>query len=101
VIAVIDKTKFYELFCFILTSARGCVDEPPIYGPLRLLDTYSRLIDALDEGIVDPFWQELKEQIDSYKNDAMYDAEGFVKAIDQTLAAVAQHIQEKGIDGEA
>jgi hypothetical protein len=91
---MINKEKIYELFCFILTSARGCVDEPPIYGPLRLLDTYSRLIDALDEGSVDPFWQELKDQIDGYKNDAMYDAKGFVKAIDQTLAAVARYIQE-------
>lgn len=93
---MIDKEKIYELFCFILTSARGCVDEPPIYGPLRLLDTYSRLMDVLDEGSVDAFWYELKEQIDSYKSDAMYDAEEFVKAIDQTLAAVAQHIQQKG-----
>lgn len=93
-----NKRKMYELFCFILTSARGCVDEPHIYGPLRLLDTYSRLIDALDKEEIDPFWRAQKEQIDSFKNDAIYDEEAFVKAIDQTLVAVAQYIKERGIE---
>lgn len=94
---MISKEKIYELFCFILTSARGCVDEPPIYGPLRLLETYSRLVESLDDNSVDLFWHTLKEQIDSYKTDAMYDQERFVKAIDRTLASVVEYIQKTGL----
>jgi hypothetical protein len=87
-----------ELFCFILTSARGCVDEPPLYGPFRLLDTYSRLIEALSDDWMDSFWREQKEQIDNYKTTVMYDQEAFVQSMDQTLVAIASHIAEEGLD---
>jgi hypothetical protein len=93
-----NEKAFQELFCFILTSARGCVDEPPLYGFFRLLDTYSRLIDVLAGESLDPFWRDQKEQIDNYKTTVMYDQEAFVKSMDQTLVAVAGYIAEKGLE---
>lgn len=35
----------FEILIFLATSARGCVDEPPLYGPFRLIDALSKLID--------------------------------------------------------
>jgi len=32
---------------FLVVSARGCVEEPHLYGPLRLVDAASRLIDIM------------------------------------------------------
>lgn len=32
------------LLSYIISGARGCVDEPKSYGPVRLVDSASRLI---------------------------------------------------------
>jgi len=32
------------ILAFLASSAMGCLKEPPIYGPLRLLDALERLI---------------------------------------------------------
>jgi hypothetical protein len=31
------KKKVMDLLCFMCSSARGCVEEPPLYGPLRII----------------------------------------------------------------
>lgn len=38
-----------ELVGFLVASARGLMDEPADYGPMRLLDAAERLVDALEE----------------------------------------------------
>jgi hypothetical protein len=47
---------------YLLTVARGCVDEPHIYGPLRLVDAISRIVDIASQVSVlqDPFLIDLK-----------------------------------------
>jgi len=89
--------SFHELLCFILTSARGCIDEPPIYGPLRLLETFSKLIDlyAKHDNKMETFWKSQQEEIESYKDLALLDKEMFVNAMDQTLINVAQCMLNK------
>jgi hypothetical protein len=37
-----------ELLTFLATSARGAVDEPKLYGPLRLIETAQRVINLMD-----------------------------------------------------
>ncbi|MEW8959988.1 MAG: DUF6092 family protein [Moorella sp. (in: firmicutes)] len=88
------EKSLVELFCFLLSSARGCVDEPAIYGPLRLIEAYSRLVATIGHEELDNFWWQQKEEIDNYKNLAMYDEEAFIKALDQTLEKVAHYISE-------
>jgi hypothetical protein len=38
-----------ELVGLLVVSARGLMDEPAGYGPMRLLDAAERLADALEE----------------------------------------------------
>ena len=38
---------FYELVGFMVVSARRLLDEPHVYGPLRLIDASQRLVDLL------------------------------------------------------
>lgn len=43
------KDDHFKLLAFLITSARGCVDEPVLYGPLRLVDAAARLIDIMEK----------------------------------------------------
>jgi hypothetical protein len=38
-----------EVVGFLVVSARGLMDEPAEYGPMRLLDAADRLVQALEE----------------------------------------------------
>ncbi|MGI9953073.1 DUF6092 family protein [Moorellaceae bacterium AZ2] len=83
-----------EVLCFLVTSARGCMDEPPIYGPLRLLDAYCRLVEASRENLDSFFW-ELKEKIEEFKYLAMVDEEGFKGQLDQTVVELARFMEKR------
>ena len=39
------KEEFNEILSFCVSSAIGCVNEPPIYGPLRLIEVMEKIID--------------------------------------------------------
>ena len=38
----------FGLSVSLLTSARGCIDEPKVYGPLRLIEALSALTAIYD-----------------------------------------------------
>jgi len=53
---------------YVLTSACGLYDEPAAYGPFRLLDSASRLLDLMQRnGLGDGFTAELKESVDAQR----------------------------------
>lgn len=57
----------FEILIFLATSARGCVDEPPLCGPFRLIDALSKLIDLPDYAPClkkDNFTMKVKRDID-------------------------------------
>jgi hypothetical protein len=57
---------------FLLSSARGLYDEPPIYGSLRLFDATARLINIFEKaGLNDPFLNQLRTEIDSIRFGSM------------------------------
>ncbi|MGB9792195.1 MAG: DUF6092 family protein [Thermacetogeniaceae bacterium] len=91
---LIDKKKLIDVFCFILASARGCLDEPPVYGPLRLLETYTMLIDALKEGDVPSVFLEEKERIESYMMMCMYNEKSFEEELNKSLARIVNAIAD-------
>jgi len=47
-----DEKEIIKLFAYMITSARGCVDEPKIYGPFRLVDSISKLYGILKKIIL-------------------------------------------------
>lgn len=88
----------FELALFLATSARNCIDEPPLYGPFRLLDALSRLADfpehddSLDK---DPFLKEVKAFVDEKKFLVTSDIEGFTQAADTLVQRFAKELKKR------
>ncbi len=76
------RDELLLLVGFLLTSAHGLFNEPPSYGPARLLETAGRLLDMMDEqGMLDESLREMKAVIDHERFGPM-DEEGFPDRID-------------------
>lgn len=88
----------FEIAVFLATSARGCLDEPPSYGPFRLIDALSRLIDlpkyapCLSD---DPFLRNIKAEIDKKKFLVMFDPEGFKSFLDELVQQFARELKKR------
>jgi hypothetical protein len=90
--------KCFKLLSFLITSARGCVDEPSLYGPLRLVEAASRLIEIMEETRTKEKINEqiisMKELIEEKKNEVMYNEEEFVNFLDELSKKLAKIIKE-------
>jgi hypothetical protein len=77
----------FDLIGYMLTSARGLVDEPHLYGPFRLIEGVSILCGLMekDPGGYGDFFTKLKAKIDSAKNTVMTDEESFVGLMDELV----------------
>ena len=94
---------FFEIAVFLATSAQGCLNEPPLYGPFRLLDALSKLAELPDyvTGLApDPFLKEIKAIIDEKKLLVMYDVKGFKKAIDEIVEKFARELKARYLDAK-
>jgi hypothetical protein len=88
-----------ELVAFLATSARGCIDEPPVYGPFRLIDALSRLIDLPKYATClkdDDFLQKIKAEIDEKKFSVTSDTDEFQKMLDSVVLQVTRHLMAHG-----
>lgn len=87
-----------ELAAYMLTSARGLVDEPASYGPFRLLDGASRLFEILiDSGHPQSAGlKALKDKIDERKFVLMTDEAAFVALLDETVLDVTRLLAKQG-----
>ncbi|MFA4646676.1 DUF6092 family protein [Pyrococcus kukulkanii] len=84
----------FKLLAFLITSARGCVDEPPLYGPLRLIDAAARLIEIMkEEGKATPELLELQELIEEKKHLVMYNEKEFIEFLDTLTKKLAKIIK--------
>jgi hypothetical protein len=91
----------FELALFLATSARNCIDEPPLYGPFRLLDALSRLADLPKHASglgVDPFLEEAKAFVDEKKFLVTTDAEGFRRATDELVERFAKELKRRSVE---
>lgn len=101
-----DKEKksgddyLFELATFLATSARGCIDEPRLYGSFRLLDALSRLLDlpkyasCLSGG---PFFDQIKKEIDEKKFLVMSNVEGFKDFLDHLVRELAIELKKRSL----
>jgi len=90
-----NKDDQDRIFTYLITSAKGCVDEPPLYGPLRLLDAYSMLLGMQKREETDEFYYELDKQIEDFKNNCMDDEKCFVEGLDKALESLTNYIINK------
>ncbi len=85
-----------ELVAFLATSARGCVDEPPSYGPFRLIDALSRLTDLPKYAPClkdDEFLHKIKTDIDQRKFLVMTNMDEFRNMLDNVVREVTKELK--------
>lgn len=82
-----NEKEIIKLFAYMITSARGCVDEPKIYGPFRLIDTISRLYSILKKNNLMESEEVSKiiEKIEEKKYSCMTDEKEFVMMLDDVI----------------
>jgi hypothetical protein len=90
-----DVVDFYRLISYLVASARGCVDEPKMYGPFRLVDASRRLIDLLEaRGLADDFLRQLRIRIDKIENMQLEDEKRFVESLDEAVLSIAKEVKK-------
>ena len=91
----IDNEKIYEFITFLVSSARGLLEEPQSYGPFRCLDAVTRFIDLIKElGFEDPYLDELKEEINKNKILVLFDEKKFRDFIIELNVKLAKKVKE-------
>lgn len=84
---LMDEKEIIKLFTYMVTSARGCVDEPKIYGPFRLIDSISKLYSILKENdlIENKEVSKIIGKIEDKKYSCMTDEKEFVIMLDDVI----------------
>ncbi|MCS7135784.1 MAG: DUF6092 family protein [Nitrososphaerota archaeon] len=91
----IIEDEHFKLLTFLIVSARGCVDEPPLYGPLRLIDAAERLIGLMDKiGKADEKLRDIMRIIKERKFSVIRDETEFVKLLDELVLKISRIIKE-------
>ena len=87
------EEKIFELVSYMVTSACNLLEEPARYGPFRLVDAASRLIDILEEsGNSSERLNSIREQIESGKYSAMSTEKEFEEFLESTVFVVVDAI---------
>ena len=92
--------RVFELITYLASSARGLIEEPREYGPLRCLDAIRRFIDlAIETGLVDDsvtvnYLLELKDRLSKGILLVLYNPEEFKKFIIEVNIELARKVVE-------
>lgn len=90
------RKDLFELFCFMVSSARGLMDEPKVYGPFRIIDAMSRLISILEKhGLADEFLVREREKIEGGKYSVMDSEESFKEFLDSLVIDFAKELKRR------
>ena len=88
-----------SLLCFLAVSARGLVDEPGMYGPMRLMQVAERLINlAEDCGIRHELLVEVAERIEEQGFEDL--GEEFIRFMDDLIALLATWVKQSYVTPE-
>lgn len=88
----------FEYSLFLLTSARGTVDEPRLYGALRLVDGISRLTDLYSRSAElkqDEFLMGIRAEIETHLNNAMTSDEQFIRFMDDLIVKFTDEMKRR------
>jgi hypothetical protein len=81
--------RFEEVAGFMVTSARGLLDEPAGYGPFRLIDATRRLLMVLEgEGLSSPALDRLRPRVDDWESKGLDDAAVFRAYLDDLVLSL-------------
>jgi hypothetical protein len=94
---VSDESPLFDPTVYLVASARDCLDGPILYAALRMIESVSRLVEAMDAAGLpqDDFLAAAKRQIDDEKDNVMADRERFVAWLDRLLADFAAEAKRR------
>lgn len=86
----------FELIGYLLTSARGLLDEPAEYGPFRLVEAVSRLSGLMAEGGSrhEEFLRRMQRTVDEGKLSLMTDPQAFTRLLDQAVIEYTRRLKQ-------
>lgn len=89
--------EIFDYTLFLLTAARGVVDEPHIYGSLRLVDAARRIIEIYfnTSKTEDEFLKQLKKMIDEREYIVMESEEKFTQFIDELIVKSVDEMKRR------
>lgn len=93
-----SKEYVYDLATYLLTSARGCIEEPLLYGPLRLIEALSRLATISEHATCienDEFLLNAKKKIDENKYVVMQSEEEFTQFLDSMIREFTAELKRR------
>ena len=93
---LVSEDQAIELLAFLVTSSRGVIDEPELYGSFRLMDASSRLLGFMLESSEQEdkeFLSELKDRIDTGKMLMMTNEEEYVAFTEDIVKTVTQWLK--------
>jgi len=94
------ERDLFDLVGYVLTSARNLLDETPLYGPFRLVDSASRLIAILDEaGMGSPRLLTLRREIEAGKYSVMADGPAFREFLDGLVNSLVDRMGDEPSTG--
>jgi hypothetical protein len=93
------KEEFYRILSFCISSAIGCVNEPSIYGPLRLIETMEKFINfgIKNEITTHAEMDVLADYIAENKTLCMVDEEKFTKALKEIAFILVDKQMKKNL----
>ena len=96
-----DNSSTFELATYLVASARDCMEEPMVYGPLRMLVAVDRIVDSMERGSEprDEFLIEERKKIWDSVISVMNDREAFARALDSLLLEFAEELKSRTLRG--
>jgi len=91
------EKEIFELICYMLISARNLDQETKMYGPFRLVDAASKLIEILEtNGICDEFLSQVRTIIELNENKLIEGKEEFLSFLDDLALKMVLRLKESG-----
>jgi len=92
-----NESPLFDPLVYLVASARDCLDGPILYAALRMVESVSRFVDAMQEAGLphDRFLEAAKHQIDEEKDTVMADRQAFVAWLDRLLAEFATEAKRR------
>ena len=100
---VVSEDEAYELLAHLLASAEICTFEPTYYGPFRLLDAASRLMDSMlrHSASNDTSWlEDFKREVDQKKGWMMWDRPGYFQFLNEVTGIIAAELKRRQANQE-
>ena len=100
----LTQEEALEIVAYLLTSAQGCINQPPDYGVLRLVsaaDRIARTWAPRASGDLAAYLDDLGTHMPSEAARIDVDLEGFETYLGQQIAALAGIVKQRGTAGEA